>query len=283
LVFIAAGLLKALDPAEFAHQMATYEIVPPGLLTIAATALIAFEITLGAALLIGFRTRVSALTAAGLLVLFIALEGYNLAVGREESCGCFGSYVQRTPTQVILEDLLLLALAILVWSFLKSWKMRRAGLAAGAVIATAVASLGLTVASPHLPIDTFVTQLAEGRHIDDLGIRTRAPVLAEGRYLVALLDLADPAAVDAAAELNAIAAWPDAPGVIALTPSDEEERAAFLWSAIPDFEIYPVDRSDLKKLYRRLPRFFLVESGRVVTVYDGPGLPSPDLLSSRRP
>jgi uncharacterized membrane protein YphA (DoxX/SURF4 family) len=279
-VFLAAGALKIVDVAEFARQIAGYGLIGPRLAAVAAPVLIAVEIALAAALLAGCRTRAAAILTGLLLVLFIALEGWGIMQGRTESCGCFGAYVQRTPQEVILEDLLFTALAVMVVAFLGPWEARRRRLAATAVAAATVATLGLAIASPRLPIDPWVTGLAVGRSVEDLGLAARLPAEVQASGLVAILDLADPASKDAAAALNDLAATPGLPRVLALTPSTEEEHAAFLWQAYPAFEVLTADRPLLKRLYRRLPLYFLIRSGRVEAIYPGPRPPAADLLSS---
>src|SRR5260221_7297825 len=63
-IFLAAGLLKALDPAEFARQIAGFGLVGPAFATTGAPILIAIEIGLGTALLAGFRPRTALAVAA---------------------------------------------------------------------------------------------------------------------------------------------------------------------------------------------------------------------------
>ncbi|HEU4401304.1 MAG TPA: DoxX family protein [Candidatus Polarisedimenticolia bacterium] len=280
LIFLASGVLKAVDPAEFARQMAGYGILGAGPSALAAPLLIAFETTLGVALLAGLRPRGAALVAAVLLVGFIGVETYGLSTGRTESCGCFGGYVERTPAQVIGEDLVFLALAALVLWGLRGRAARPERGAVVVVACGAALALAFTFASPRLPIDRYVTRLGEGRTLADLGLAGKVPGLDQGRHLVALLDLADPGAVDVAARLKEIADLPGTPAIVAFTASTDEERGAFLWAAVPAFDIHGLDRAVIKRLYRRLPRFFLLEEGRVVSVYDGtPPAPS-DLISS---
>jgi len=279
-VFLAAGALKIVDVAEFARQTASYGLVGARLAGIIAPAMIACEIGLAVALLAGYRVRATAIVTGLLLIFFIALEGWGIVQGRTESCGCFGAYVQRTPQEVIMEDLLFTALAVLVVVFLGAWEPRRRRLAAGAVTVATVATLGLAVASPRLPIDPWVTSLAVGRTVEDLGLAGRIPAEAQASGLVAILDLADPASKDAAEALNELAATPGLPKVVALTPSSEEEHAAFLWQAYPAFDLLTADRPLLKRLYRRLPLYFLIRSGRVEAIYPGPRPPAADLLLS---
>ncbi len=280
LIFVMAGLLKAIDPAEFARQMAGYGLIGAGASRLASPLLIALELTLGIALLVGFRPRPSAIVAAALLALFIAIEAHGISQGRTEACGCFGAYVQRTPGQVIVEDLIFIGLALLSLWGLRSWGGAPRRPAALAVFAGGVLSLALAAASPHLPIDSLITSLRPGASVADLGLAGAVPELETGRRLVALIDVTDEAAVDVAARLDAIATRPGAPDVIALTPATEEERLAFTWTAVPEFDLVNVDRPVLKRLYRSLPRFFLVVDGRVGAIWDG-AVPDPDdLLSS---
>jgi uncharacterized membrane protein YphA (DoxX/SURF4 family) len=277
-VFLLAGILKGLDPDEFAHQIAGYGILGPRTAAPGAPLLIALEIALGAALLLGAWPRRTLAAGSALLVGFIGLEAYGMSVGRTESCGCFGAYIQRTPGQVILEDLIFLGFGLLAFWGLSSWKGLSGWRAGVPTAAAAAVALAFPIASPRLPIDTWVTGLAVGRSVEQMSIGTRAPGLAHGRHLVALIDLADPGASATAAALDVIAAQPGSPGVVTLTSAGEEEIAAFLWSAAPGFEVTRVDRDVLKRLYRRLPRFFLLEEGRVVAIYDGAPPPARDLL-----
>jgi uncharacterized membrane protein YphA (DoxX/SURF4 family) len=279
-VFLLAGALKIVDVADFARTTAGYGLIGARLATVVAPVLIAIEVALAAALLAGYRTRAAAALTGMLLVAFIALEGWGMAHGRTESCGCFGAYVQRTPLEVILEDLGFLALAALAIAFLGPWVARRRRAAAAAVVVAAVAALGLAIASPRLPIDPWVTRLAVGRTVEDLGLGGRLPAEVQENGFVAILDLTDPASKEASAALNDLAAAPGLPKVIALTPSSETEYAAFLWEAYPGFEVLTADPPLLKRLYRRLPLYFLVRSGRVAAIYRDARPPAADLLSS---
>ena len=280
LVLLVAGVLKGLDPAEFAHQVAGYGLLEPRLSSVIAPALIVLEITLAVALLAGAWPRLSVLLSLVLLFGFIGIEAYGLSVGRTEACGCFGAYVQRTPAEVIGEDLLFAGLALLALWGLAGWAGVRARRAATALAATVVLSIVFVVASPSLPIDAYVTRLSVGKSLKDLDLKDRVPVLAAGRHLVVLLDVSDPGAAEIAAVFNAMAARPGAPGIVGLTPSTEQEIDTFLWSAVPAFEIHRVDRDVIKRLYRKLPRCFLIDGGRVTAVYDGAPPAAEDLLSS---
>jgi hypothetical protein len=71
--------------------------------------------------------------------------------------------------------------------------------------------------------------------------------------------------------------------VVGLTPSSEQEEAAFMWEAYPAFDMHAVDRPTLKRLYRRLPLYFTVRDGRVERIFRDPRPPGADLLLSEAP
>ncbi|SRR6266446_1902642 len=280
LVFVLAGVAKAVDPAEFAFEMAGYGIVGARFSAIAAPILIALEIALGAALLAAVHTRVTALLSTGLMVLFLGVKSYALTQGRTDPCGCFGTYLETSPGWGVLIDCGFIAAGVLtLWGRRRSDRRENAR-GTLAIAGLGLLSLGLILASPSLPIDRLVTRLAVGRSLKDLGIEGKVP--GQGKRLVALLDLTRPSAAETAARLNhlveELSTREGAPRVVALTPSTEGDKAAFIWTANPSFEIQPVDRPILKPLYRRLPRFFLVAEERVVAIYDGSPPPAGDLL-----
>ena len=280
IVFLAAGFLKGLDPAEFVHQVAAYGLIGMRLSGVAAPALIVLEIVLGVTLVAGVRPLLTGLASILLLLMFIGIEAYGIAAGRTEACGCFGAYVQRTPAQVIGEDLLFVGLAILAIAGLRGWAGTRPGRAAAVLVVAIVLSGAFVVASPSLPIDDYVTRLRAGRTLADLDLATRLPELLRGRHLIALIDVTDPRAAEIASALDALASRPGAPVVVGLTPATEQEIDAFRWTVVPAFEVKSVDRVVIKRLYRRLPRFFVLDSGRVMAVYDGAPPEAGDLLSS---
>jgi len=280
IVFLAAGFLKGLDPAEFVHQVAAYGLIGMRLSGVAAPALIVLEIVLGVTLVAGVRPLLTGLASILLLLMFIGIEAYGIAAGRTEACGCFGAYVQRTPAQVIGEDLLFVGLAILAIAGLRGWAGTRPGRAAAVLVAAIVLSGAFVVASPSLPIDDYVTRLRAGRTLADMDLAARLPELLRGRHLIALIDVTDPRAAEIASALDALASRPGAPVVVGLTPATEQEIDAFRWTVVPAFEVKSVDRVVIKRLYRRLPRFFVLDSGRVMAVYDGAPPEAGDLLSS---
>ncbi len=123
-----------------------------------------------------------------------------------------------------------------------------------------------------------MTRLAPGATLEELELAKRLPDLAVGRLLVALIDVTDAQAAEVTTALNALAAAPGAPPILGLTPSTEQEIDSFRWTIVPAFEVKRLDPEVIPRLYRRLPRFFVIDSGRVSAVYDGAPPEAKDLL-----
>jgi uncharacterized membrane protein YphA (DoxX/SURF4 family) len=119
-VFFTSGWPKFVDSAGTIRSVRAFQLVPEVFVPAFGYALPVVELLLGALLLVGLLTRVSAAVTAVLMVMF--LFGIAMAWGRGLSidCGCFGSgdvvkdavagYIRD-----ILRDLGFLVLAALLW------------------------------------------------------------------------------------------------------------------------------------------------------------------------
>lgn len=286
-VFLGAVLLvavwaKALDPAAFAEQIRIEGL--DFLLSAQTVALIALalEAGLGLALFLGVR-RLWVLVPATLLVAFFTfltgrawwLSAHGLR--QAESCGCFGNLVQRTPAEAFWQDLLLLVPALLL-SFLGREHAGRFPAVRVAVVATAAAAVALFAwKAPELPLDDLATRLRPGVRVAELCaggtgggevcLSTVAPELKTGSHLVVLADLKDPVLEKAVGSLNEHAGRGEAVWVLSASP--QEEKQAFFWRFGPAFQIVETPEPLMRPLYRRLPRSFRVENGRVTETYAG--------------
>ena len=283
-VLLVAVWAKMLDPMAFADQIRLEGL--DFLLPAQAVALIALalEAGLGLALLLGVRRKWVLIPSVLLVAFFLFLTGrawYMIANGLRdpaESCGCFGNLVQRTPAEAFWQDLLLLV-PPLALAFLG--RDRRTRLFPP--VRTAVAFLGaVTVAlfawkAPELPLDDLATRLRPGVEISSLctGGETEVcldsivPELREGEHLVVLskLDAAElTSAVDA---LNAFAVKAGNPRLWVLAAATPEQQRTFFWKWGPQFDVRETPPELIRPLYRRLPRSFLVEGGKVARTFAG--------------
>ena len=113
-MFIYAGIVKVLDPLDFAQDIRNYRLVGQALSFAAAVVLPWLEILAGAFLVAGVWRRGAALVITGLLVFFIVLTAVTMLRGLDVDCGCFGSLSRKSGWSVILEDLGMLAMGLAI-------------------------------------------------------------------------------------------------------------------------------------------------------------------------
>ena len=116
-VLLISGVIKALDARETIVAVRAYQLVPESLVGAVAAVLPYLEIALGLLLLIGLATRLAAVLAAMVMVVFVAAVTSAAARGLSIDCGCFGgggevAAGQTAYTAEILRDLGLLAMAV---------------------------------------------------------------------------------------------------------------------------------------------------------------------------
>ncbi len=90
-VFIYASIHKILDPAAFAQAVYNYQILPDGLVNLAALVLPWVELFLGIFLIAGLWMPGAAVISTFLFLIFMAALSYNIARGLDISCGCFST------------------------------------------------------------------------------------------------------------------------------------------------------------------------------------------------
>lgn len=116
-MFIAAGGLKIGHFAEFAGQIAGFQLLPHPLVAPLALLLPFVEVLLGIYLVIGLFARFAAGLAAVQLVIFSAAIASAVVRGISASCGCFGpSDTSVTSWPEVARDLALaLVAAFVAW------------------------------------------------------------------------------------------------------------------------------------------------------------------------
>jgi uncharacterized membrane protein YphA (DoxX/SURF4 family) len=98
-VWLASGLIKALDPAQTYVAVRAYDVLPREAVGVVAGVLPWFELALGVLLLLGIGTRAVAWLSAGLLLVFVAVVTQAWARGLNIDCGCFGGGGAVAPGQ----------------------------------------------------------------------------------------------------------------------------------------------------------------------------------------
>ncbi len=165
LIFIGAGVQKALDPAAFRDAVRRYEIVPAALITEASAAVVATELALGGLLLAGLWPRAMVASGAAVLGSFTVLISFELVTGRRIPCGCFGGSGRMLSRAVAIEDGLL-ALAASVYALAGDYPagggFRDYGLPALMIAAALLLSYQLLSASETSSIFRTLIRTLEG-------------------------------------------------------------------------------------------------------------------------
>ncbi len=287
-VLLVAAWAKALDPVAFA-ELIEAEGLDLGLpAPVWSAVMIVAEAALGLALVLGIRRLWVLAPSAGLVVLFVFLNGrayWRFARGivdEEASCGCFGNLLSRTPAEAFWQDLVLLVPPLLLALVARPGRIAGERLRVAAVVVFAAAAALFAWKAPELPLDDLATRLKPGVAIADICagrdseetvrvcLDVLMPQLQVGRHIVVISSLGNEELLAGMEDLTA-AALADGPTIWLATDALEEERQAFYWQWAPPFEIREVPLALIRPLYRRQPRSFRVESGVVTDTW--PGLP----------
>jgi uncharacterized membrane protein YphA (DoxX/SURF4 family) len=114
-LFLSAGAAKLARRHEFERAVASYELLPAGLVRPVAFAIGPAELAGGLLLALGLATPATAALVATLLVILTAAVAVNLVRGRAIDCGCFGVVAERRiGWSTVLRNVMLAGSAIAV-------------------------------------------------------------------------------------------------------------------------------------------------------------------------
>ena len=115
-LFVYAGVIKVIDPVEFARDIDNYKMLPWPVAVWLALYLPWLEIFCGLALITRVLHRGGVFIVTGLMSLFIIASIVAKARGLDVSCGCFGHASQYLNFSWHLAlDFLLLGGLLLLW------------------------------------------------------------------------------------------------------------------------------------------------------------------------
>ena len=111
-VFIWAGILKIMDPLDFAQSIANYRTFPRFLSFFLALILPWIEVFCGILVISGLFKRSGAVILSVMTGFFLLLIAVTIFRGIDIDCGCFGPLSSRVDYKLILTDLVLLFFSI---------------------------------------------------------------------------------------------------------------------------------------------------------------------------
>jgi len=114
-IFIFAAVGKIINPAGFADAIDNYRILPYILVALLAIVLPWVEAICGILLLLGKRLAGSSLIVVALNLVFIVAIASAIIRGLDIDCGCFSVGVAKAGYARLIEDLLLLAMAVFLF------------------------------------------------------------------------------------------------------------------------------------------------------------------------
>lgn len=273
LILLIAGLVKAMDMELFIRQMRDYGIISHHLLlAVSAWGLIALECALGIGLLIFYRPKITLPFTSLLWLTFLGATSWAWITGATEECGCFGAWVEYSPGQAVLENLILLVATLFAWVLYKESHRPQSRAKVWCVTTAFLIGIALPLAfgfpisrisqSPWETIEAELSRLRiQGSDTVDLS---------SGAHLIIIMDTDCEHCKEALPELNALAEAPNLPPVIALSMNDESARTRFIEEFQPAF---PLARIEANAFWRLLglgdvPRTILLKDKRVQSVWD---------------
>lgn len=122
-IFLIAAIGKLSAIHTFSREIADYGILPEAWSSIAAVTIAWTEMLVATLLYAGAAVRGAALVSGALLFTFLIAIFSAMARGLEINCGCFAGSEQTVGWPKVLEDLALLAGAIFLIYFPRSYAM----------------------------------------------------------------------------------------------------------------------------------------------------------------
>lgn len=115
LVFIVSAVLKVVDMDRFEIYVYSYHFFSLNFSFLAARATIILELVLGIGLISNSLHKLYWWGSMAMLLSYTLLLIYALAIGRSDSCHCFGDYFQLNPKQSLLKNVFLILLFLLIY------------------------------------------------------------------------------------------------------------------------------------------------------------------------
>jgi hypothetical protein len=283
IVFLVAGLPKVWDPAYF-----YWEIVPFTFLfgldestsiLVARMGLVLgpVESITGLALLLNWRPSITFPLAIGLMAAFTALVTSAWMQGYDASCGCFGSLVERSAGEAVIEDVAMLGLLLLAWvgSMGTGALLRRSG------TLMATAGLGVLVlgsvqlSGVHERISD--SDLRVGVSLRGLQVLGDSSDLLDGERVIMVMTPTCERCRRSVPRVNRLIGEVDGVDVVAVTHFDQESPSLteMIATLKPEFPIVTVTKKDFLRLAwgHGVPRMAMLRDGEVVKVWEAHELP----------
>jgi putative oxidoreductase len=116
-LFLYAAVPDILDTLGFASAIYNYQLFPSSIIGISAVFVPWVEVLAGLALVFGVKVRGASLLVSLLVMVFISLAAISTIRGLDIDCGCFSGVERTAGWLAIVEDLVLLGCALVIFFF----------------------------------------------------------------------------------------------------------------------------------------------------------------------
>jgi uncharacterized membrane protein YphA (DoxX/SURF4 family) len=277
LLFIVSAVLKLISIDEFELFVFKWSALGWDITTVISRGIVAWELFLGIALVLGSRTRLTAKLSAATLVGFTVLLDALVLLGGNENCQCFGEYVDLDPKESIVKNVLLIVAFGVLLRFHKTNSTRfRAWywpLLVVSLITVVVASppdflmnnrydpTGVKMDIDMVALDTTIVYQKSAVDFD--------PENSE-KQLLMFISHSCSMCKKSAMKMAAIQLRADEslPVSMFIMGTDTSKYAAFMEETkIDEYPTYFMDASSFLKYTKQLPTIFLVEDKKVIRSY----------------
>lgn len=104
-IFLLTGIAKILEPWKFIQHISKLRILSFQVITPVSIIFIASEVALGIGLIMNIAPFITIPTSIALLIGFSILTYWSTSTDRTEDCGCYNGWLQITPAQSLLLNL----------------------------------------------------------------------------------------------------------------------------------------------------------------------------------
>jgi thiol-disulfide isomerase/thioredoxin len=163
-LFVFSAVTKMFPLTPFEKQLVDLGFADWHTAPYFARLIIGIELGLGIALIQNhFLKRFTIPATALLLIAFCIHLSYQIAIGQGGNCGCFGQFIEMTPTEALIKNII--TLALLGWLFFISKEKRSANRFSFLLLIWSFSTLFMFMAFPFAPFKELSTVIVDSENI----------------------------------------------------------------------------------------------------------------------
>lgn len=277
LLFIASAVLKLISIDEFELFVFKWSQLGWDVSTFISRLIVVWEFFLGAAIVLGIRSRLSAKLSVVTLIGFTLLLGALVVLGENENCQCFGKYVNLDPKESIVKNILLLIGfgVLLVYDKTSSSRFRLwywPLLVASIVTVTVVSPPDFLLNNRYDPtgVNTDIDEVALDKAIVYQKTAVDFDTAYRGKQILMFISHSCNMCKKSAMKMAAIQLREDQPLPVRMfiMGTDTTKYETFIQETkIEEYPTYFMEAPSFLEYTKQLPTIFLVEDKKVVSSY----------------